>query len=33
MRVVNVPFIGAKYAINSQLDVSGAFYYENPKQL
>jgi predicted porin len=28
MRVVNVPFIGAKYAINSQLDVSGAFYYE-----
>ena len=29
MRVVNVPFIGAKYAVNSQLDVSGAFYYEN----
>ncbi len=29
MRVVNVPFIGAKYAINSQLDVTGAFYYEN----
>jgi predicted porin len=29
MRVVNVPFIGAKYAINPQLDVTGAFYYEN----
>ena len=29
MRVVNVPFIGAKYSINSQLDVIGAFYYEN----
>ncbi|MGA7816543.1 hypothetical protein, partial [Caballeronia sp.] len=29
VRVVNVPFIGAKYAVNSQLDVSGAFYYEN----
>ena len=28
MRVVNVPFIGAKYAINPQLDVIGAFYYE-----
>jgi predicted porin len=28
MRVVNVPFIGAKYAINPQLDVSGAFYWE-----
>ena len=28
-RVVNVPFIGAKYAINSDLDVAGAFYYEN----
>jgi predicted porin len=28
IRVVNVPFIGAKYSINSQLDVSGAFYYE-----
>ena len=28
-RVVNVPFIGAKYSINPQLDVSGAFYYEN----
>ena len=29
MRVVNVPFFGAKYAINPQLDVIGAFYYEN----
>jgi predicted porin len=29
MRVVNVPFIGAKYAINPQLDVTAAFYYEN----
>src|SRR5580693_2750923 len=29
IRVVNVPFVGAKYAINSQLDVTGAFYYEN----
>jgi len=29
VRVVNVPFIGAKYAINDQLDVTGAFYYEN----
>ncbi|HEY1779776.1 MAG TPA: hypothetical protein VGG79_04975 [Roseiarcus sp.] len=29
MRVVNVPFIGAQYAINSQVDVSGAFYYED----
>jgi len=29
IRVVNVPFIGVKYAINSQLDVSSAFYYEN----
>jgi predicted porin len=29
MRVVNAPFIGAKYTINSQLDVIGAFYYEN----
>ncbi|MGC2782817.1 MAG: hypothetical protein WA397_03085 [Roseiarcus sp.] len=29
IRVVNVPFIGAKYAINSQLDVTGAFYHEN----
>jgi hypothetical protein len=28
MRVVNVPFFGAKYAVNSQLDVIGAFYYE-----
>jgi predicted porin len=28
-RVVNVPFIGAKYAINERLDVTGAFYYEN----
>jgi predicted porin len=28
MRVVNVPFIGAKYSINSQIEVSGAFYYE-----
>jgi hypothetical protein len=28
IRVVNVPFIGAKYAISSQLDVTGAFYYE-----
>ena len=28
MRVVNVPFVGAKYSINSQLDVIGAFYYE-----
>ena len=28
-RVVNVPFIGAKYSFNSQLDVIGAFYYEN----
>jgi predicted porin len=28
IRVVNVPFIGAKYSINPQLDVSGAFYYE-----
>jgi hypothetical protein len=28
-RVVNVPFIGAKYSINPELDVSGAFYYEN----
>jgi hypothetical protein len=27
MRVVNAPFIGAKYAINPQLDVIGAFYY------
>jgi predicted porin len=27
MRVVNVPFVGAKYAINPQLDVTGAFYY------
>jgi predicted porin len=27
MRVVNVPFFGAKYAINPQLDVTGAFYY------
>jgi hypothetical protein len=29
LRVVNVPFVGAKYAINAQLDVIGAFYYEN----
>jgi predicted porin len=29
MRVVNVPFVGAKYSINSQLDVIGAFYYED----
>ena len=29
MRVVNVPFFGAKYAVNPQLDVIGAFYYEN----
>ncbi|HZZ22118.1 MAG TPA: hypothetical protein VFE60_05875 [Roseiarcus sp.] len=29
IRVVNVPFIGAKYSINPQLDVSGAFYYES----
>ena len=29
LRVVNVPFIGVKYAINPQLDVIGAFYYEN----
>ena len=29
IRVVNVPFIGAKYAINPQLDVTAAFYYEN----
>jgi predicted porin len=29
MRVVNTVFIGAKYAINPQLDVVGAFYYEN----
>ena len=29
MRVVNVPFVGAKYAINPELDVIGAFYYEN----
>ncbi len=29
IRVVNVPFLGAKYSINSQLDVAGAFYYEN----
>jgi predicted porin len=28
MRVVNVPFFGVKYAVNSQLDVAGAFYYE-----
>ena len=28
MRVVNVPFFGAKYAINPQIDVIGAFYYE-----
>ena len=28
LRVVNVPFVGAKYSINSQLDVTGAFYYE-----
>jgi predicted porin len=28
MRVVDVPFIGAKYSINPQLDVSAAFYYE-----
>ena len=28
MRVVNVVFIGAKYAITPQLDVIGAFYYE-----
>jgi predicted porin len=28
MRVVNVPFFGAKYAINDQLDWTGAFYYE-----
>jgi predicted porin len=28
MRVVNVPFFGAKYVVNSQLDVVGAFYYE-----
>jgi predicted porin len=28
IRVVNVPFFGVKYAINSQLDVTGAFYYE-----
>ena len=28
MRVVNVPFIGVKYAVTPQLDVSGAFYYE-----
>jgi predicted porin len=28
MRVVNTVFIGAKYAINPQLDVIGAFYYE-----
>jgi predicted porin len=28
MRVVNVPFIGAKYAVNPQLDVIGAFYWE-----
>ena len=28
-RVVNVPFVGARYAINSQLDAVGAFYYEN----
>jgi predicted porin len=28
MRVVNAPFIGAKYTINPQLDVIGAFYYE-----
>ena len=27
MRVVNVPFIGAKYTISPQLDVIGAFYY------
>ncbi len=29
MRVVNVPLIGAKYAINDRVDVTGAFYYEN----
>jgi hypothetical protein len=29
MRVVNVPFFGIKYAINPQLDVVGALYYEN----
>lgn len=28
MRVVNAPFVGAKYTVNAQLDVSGAFYYE-----
>jgi predicted porin len=28
MRVVNVPFMGVKYAINDQLDWTGAFYYE-----
>src|SRR5208283_1359009 len=28
MRVVNVPFIGVKYAVTPQLDVIGAFYYE-----
>jgi predicted porin len=28
MRVVNVPFIGAKYAVTPQFDVIGAFYYE-----
>ena len=27
MRVVNLPFFGAKYAITPQLDVIGAFYY------
>jgi len=28
IRVVNVPFFGAKYAVTPQLDVIGAFYYE-----
>ena len=28
MRVVNVPFIGVKYAVTPQLDLIGAFYYE-----
>src|SRR5271165_139669 len=28
IRVVNVPFIGVKYAFTPQLDVIGAFYYE-----
>ena len=28
IRVVNVPFIGVKYAVTPQFDVVGAFYYE-----